>query len=60
MSDKKNEKTKIGFLSADIKEAHSVTYFLKTVLLNYDKSKFEIVLFTNQIKEDKTSEEFLI
>ena len=59
LSDKKNEKTKIGFLSADIKEAHSVTYFLKTVLLNYDKSKFEIVLFTNQIKEDKTSEEVL-
>ena len=58
LSNKKNKKIKIGFLSADIKEAHSVTYFLKTVLLNYDKSKFEIVLFTNQIKEDKTSEEF--
>ena len=55
----KNEKLRIGFLSADIKEAHSVTYFLKTVLQNYDKDKFEIILFTNQIKEDKTSEEVI-
>ena len=59
LSNKKNEKIKLGFLSADIKEAHSVTYFLKTVLLNYDKKKFEIILFTNQIKEDKTSEELM-
>ncbi len=59
LSEKTNEKIRIGFLSADIKEAHSVTYFLKTVLLNYDKKKFEIILFTNQIKEDKTSEEVI-
>ena len=58
-SGKKNEKIKIGFLSADIKEAHSVTYFLKTVLRHYDKNKFEIILFTNQIKEDKTSKEVI-
>jgi len=58
-SNKKNERIKIGFLSADIKEAHSVTYFLKTVLRHYDKKKFEIILFTNQIKEDKTSEEVI-
>ena len=31
LSYKKNTKIKIGFLSADIKDAHSVTYFLKTV-----------------------------
>ena len=58
-SNKKNERIKIGFLSADIKEAHSVTYFLKTVLRHYNKNKFEIILFTNQIKEDKTSEEVI-
>ena len=57
LSDKKNAKMKIGFLSADIKEAHSITYFLRTVLTNYDKKKVEIILFTNQIKEDQTTEE---
>ena len=57
LSNKKNEKIKIGILSSDIKDAHSVTYFLKTILLNYDKEKFEIVLFLNQIQEDITSNE---
>ena len=57
LSDEKNKKTKIGFLSADVKSAHSVTYFLKTVLQNYDKNKFEIILFINQIKEDNTTKE---
>ena len=57
LSYKKNTKIKIGFLSADIKDAHSVTYFLKTVLKNYNQDEFEIILFTNQIKEDNTSEE---
>ena len=55
ISSKKNEKIKIGILSADIKEAHSITYFLKTILLNYDKEKFQFFLFLNQIKEDVTS-----
>ena len=57
LSNKKNEKIKIGILSSDIKDAHSVTYFLRTILLNYDKEKFEIVLFLNQIQEDITSNE---
>ena len=59
LSDKKNVKIKVGFLSADIKEAHSITYFLRTVLTNYDKKKIEIILFTNQIKEDQTTEELI-
>ena len=57
LSNKKNKKIKIGILSSDIKNAHSVTYFLKTILLNYDKEKFEIILFLNQIQEDITSNE---
>ena len=56
LSNKKNEKIRVGFLSADIKRDHSVTYFLKTVLQNYDKKKFEIILFTNRIKEETNSE----
>ena len=55
---KKNSKIRIGFLSADIRGGHSITYFLKTVLSKYDKEKFEIFLFLNQIKEDQTTNEF--
>ena len=55
---KKNEKIKLGFLSSDLKSKHSVTYFLKSVLLNYDKSKFEIYLYLNhdESKSDDTTE----
>ena len=52
ISDVKNSKLKIGFLSSDIIDGHSITYFLKTVLENYDKEKFEICLILNQKKED--------
>ena len=58
ISQKSGLKTKIGFLSADILEGHSITYFLKSVLSNYDKNKFEIVLFLNNPKEDQSTENF--
>ena len=58
ISQKSGLKIKIGFLSADILEGHSITYFLKTVLSNYDKNKFEIVLFLNNPKEDQSTENF--
>ena len=57
LSDKKNEKIKVGFLSADINGSHSINYFLKTVLENYDKKNFEIILFTNCLKNEKTAEQ---
>ena len=53
LSEVSNLKTRIGFLSADILGGHSITYFLKTVLLNYDKKKFEIILILNNPKEDQ-------
>ena len=59
LSDKKNEKIRVGFLSADIKGAHSITYFLKTILQNYDKKNFEIILFNNRNKNDKPPEEII-
>ena len=58
ISQKCGLKIKIGFLSADILEGHSITYFLKSVLSNYDKNKFEIVLFLNNPKEDQSTENF--
>ena len=51
-------KIKLGFVSGDLRSNHSVTYFLKTVLLNYDKNNFEIYLYFNHEKDDDTTDEF--
>jgi len=53
----KNKKIKLAFLSSDIKDNHSVVGFLKTILKNVNKDKFELILFSNcKIdKEDVTS-----
>ena len=51
----KNEKIKLGFLSSDLKGDHSVSFFLKTILQNYNKNQFEIMIFNNH-KENKISE----
>ena len=57
IKEKRGDKIKIGFLSSDILKKHSVTYFLKTVLLNYDQDKFEIYLYLdNKIEDDNTNE----
>ena len=59
---KKNKKIKLAFLSSDIRGKHSVTKFLKTVVENVNRDKFELLLFSNcKInKEDKTSEAFKV
>lgn len=62
LSDFKNtKKIKIGFFSADIKNVHSVTYFLKSVIKNYNKDNFEIYLYFNHKKrlEDETTSYFM-
>ena len=51
-------KIRVGFLSSDILNGHSITYFLKTVLSNYDKDKFEIILILSNSKEDKSTQDF--
>ena len=51
-------KIRMGFLSSDILDGHSITYFLKTVLSNYDKTKFEIILILSNLKEDKSTQVF--
>ncbi len=53
LSNEKNKKIKLGILSADLNAEHSITYFLKTILLHYNKKEIEIYLFSNQI-DDKT------
>jgi len=52
-----NKKINLAFLSADVREKHSVTYFLETVLKEYNNSEFDIYLYINN-KEDSTTEKF--
>ena len=60
ISGSNRKKINIGFHSADIRSKHSVTHFLKTVLCNYDKNKFNINIYTGCKKhqEDETTQEF--
>ncbi|MDA9216771.1 hypothetical protein N9O68_01045 [Candidatus Pelagibacter ubique] len=53
---RKIRKIKLAFLSADIKNEHSIAAFLKTVIKNVNKDKFELILFSNsnKNKEDET------
>ena len=48
LSNKKNKKINLGILSADLKIGHSITFFLKTILLNYNKDEIDIYLISNQ------------
>ena len=52
-----NKRIKLAFLSSDIRSNHAVVGFLKTIIENVNKDKFEITLFSNcKInKEDETS-----
>jgi len=54
----KNNKIKIGFFSYDFK-THPVSFFLKGLLSNLDKDKFEISLISNLYKShyDNTTDE---
>ena len=53
-----NGKIRIGFLTSDIKKNHSITHFLKTVLIDYNKNRYEIVLILNTKNQDITTESF--
>jgi len=55
---KNNNKIHLGILTADITKKHSITYFLKTILTNYDKEKFQISLYLNNKKDDQETSFF--
>ena len=55
-SSKKNDKIKIGFLSAHINKFHSITFFFKTICASYNKKDFELYLFLNNKIEDEAVE----
>ena len=56
MNKYKHDKIYIGLVSADFCN-HVCSFFIKPLLKYYDKSKFEIVCFSNTKYKDETSEE---
>jgi len=60
VKEKVHKKLRIAFFSSDLRKSHSVSFFLKTVLLNYNKNKFEIYLYLNHrsFKDDETTSLF--
>ena len=55
---KKDNKINLGFVSSDIISKHSVTYFLRSVMSNYNNNSFKIFLYHNHNVEDDTTKEF--
>ncbi len=55
---KKDNKINLGFVSSDIRSKHSVTYFLRSVMSNYNNKSFKIFLYHNHSVEDDTTKEF--
>jgi len=55
----KNKKIKLGFISKDFTSDHSLTYFLKNIVSNLDKNKFEsfgISLSNDNLLEGSSAE----
>tara|TARA_B100001057_G_scaffold206186_1_gene206889 strand:+ start:438 stop:2102 length:1665 start_codon:yes stop_codon:yes gene_type:complete len=53
-----NDKIKIGFLSGNLK-AHPVSFFLKGLIENIDKAKFDLIFFSNlKISEQDSYSDF--
>jgi predicted O-linked N-acetylglucosamine transferase (SPINDLY family) len=48
-----NKKIKVGFFSSDLNRNHSVSYFLKSILNNYDKNLYEVCLYFNHKKSSE-------
>ena len=55
---KKDNKINLGFVSSDIRSKHSVTYFLRSIMSNYNSNSFKIFLYHNHNVEDDTTKEF--
>ena len=58
LKNQKNKKINLGFISSDLKSKHSVTYFFRSIIKNYNKDKFNIFLYHNHNIQDDTTEEF--
>lgn len=55
-SKKQNRKLRIAYLSPDFR-THSVSYFIRAILKNYDSSKFEVICYNDSSIIDDTTKE---
>ncbi len=52
-----DRRLRIGYVSADFR-MHSAAFCFKPVLLNHDKTRFEITCYSSSLQEDKYTEDF--
>jgi predicted O-linked N-acetylglucosamine transferase (SPINDLY family) len=52
------KKLRIGYVSADFKDGHPLTYFIKNVLAAYDREHFSVTCYSNVARADATTEHF--
>lgn len=50
-------KLRVGYVTPDLRE-HSVAYFLKPILENHDRSRFEIYCYFESVRPEDTRNEF--
>ena len=48
---------RVGYCSPDLRD-HSVSYFLRPILLSHDRDRFEIYCYANSTRYDATTQEF--
>jgi len=51
-----NRKIRIGYISPDFR-FHSVAYFLKALFINHDRSRFELICFSDAASPDRMTNE---
>ena len=51
----KNRRIKLGFFTSDLSRFHSISYFLRGLLKNLNKNKFEIIIISNALKDENFS-----
>jgi len=51
----KNRRIKLGFFTSDLSRFHSISYFLRGLLKNLNKNKFEIIVISNALKDENFS-----
>lgn len=52
----RHSKIKLGYISGDFRN-HVASFFIKSLLQNYDRSRFEVFCFSNLICPDETTKE---
>ena len=58
LKSERENKISIAFISSDIRGRHSITFFLRSVINEYNRDDFKIYLYHNHSVKDYTTQEF--